>query len=146
MRYAAATFIATASSLSANAQEPVQTDSLEIAIDSLEQEEDYFIGTIVEYQAEPIGGYQKFMETIANSLKFPPELNEEGRVFIQFTVDTLGRTGEFKVVKGYNDVADKTALELMKSLNVPFNPAKQRGTPVKTRLIMPVTFELKPEK
>ncbi|MFY0598939.1 MAG: energy transducer TonB [Cyclobacteriaceae bacterium] len=149
LRYAAATFIATASTLVANGQKPIESDSLEIAVDSLEGEEEgdeFFLGTIVEYQAEPIGGYLKFMESISKSIQYPPELKQKGKVYIQFTVDTLGQMGEFKIVKGFNELADKEVLKSMTNLNFPFSPAKQRGKPIKSRLVLPITFEPKIEE
>ena len=68
-------------------------------------------------------------------------MKEKGKVFIQFTVDTLGRAGEFKIVKGYNELADSIALQVIKDLDFPFNPARQRGRAVKSRMIFPITFD-----
>lgn len=151
LRYAAATFIATASAFNLNAQTN-ELDSLELehAIDSLldtefEDNDIPFLGIIVETQAEPIGGYPKFFEAISKAVKYPPELKEKGRVFVQFTVDTLGKMNEFKIVRGYNELAEQATLNALKNLNFPFNPGEQRGKPVKTRLVIPVTFDPKSE-
>ncbi|QSE98549.1 energy transducer TonB [Fulvivirga lutea] len=152
LKYAAATFIATATSININAQTK-ELDSLELeyAIDSLIQTEFEdndipFLGIIVETQAEPIGGYPKFFEAISKAVKYPAELKEKGRVFIQFTVDTLGQMDEFKIVRGYNELADQATLNALKNLNFPFSPAEQRGKPVRTRLVIPVTFDPKTEE
>ncbi len=152
LKYAAATFIATATSININAQTK-ELDSLELehAIDSLmetefEDNDIPFLGIIVENQAEPIGGYPKFFEAISKAVKYPPELKEKGKVFIQFTVDTLGQMNEFKIVRGYNELAEQATLNALKNLNFPFNPGEQRGKPVKTRLVIPVTFDPKTEE
>ena len=69
LKYAAATILATASTSVAKGQETINSEHLEIVIDSLgeEEEEELFIGTIMETQAEPIGGFQKFMDMISKS-------------------------------------------------------------------------------
>ena len=147
LKYAAATFIASATALNLNAQiKELDSLELELAIDSLtetefEDNDIPFLGIIIEVQAEPIGGYPKFFEAISKAIKHPPELNEKGKVFVQFTVDTLGKMNEFKIVIGYNKLAEEVTIEALKNLNFPFKPGKQRGIPVKTRLIIPVAFD-----
>lgn len=146
MKYAAATFIATASSLSANGQDIIVKDSVEQACDHLEKEHEElgeFFGAIIETQAEPIGGYPKFFEAISKTIKYPSELKEKGRVFVQFTVDTLGQMNDFTIVRGYNELAEQAVLDAMASLNFPFKPGEQRGIPVKTRLVIPIAFDPK---
>lgn len=146
MKYAAATFIATATSLTANGQDIVVKDSVDQACNHLEEEHEElgeFFGAIIETQAEPIGGYKKFFEVLSDSIKYPEGLKEKGKVFVQFTVDTLGQMGDFKIVRGYNELAEHATLTAMSNLNFPFKPGEQRGTPVKTRLVIPITFDPK---
>ncbi|MCB0496026.1 MAG: energy transducer TonB [Cyclobacteriaceae bacterium] len=149
VKYAAATFIATATSLSLKGQNIIVKDSIADACLHLEEEHEEdgeFFGTIIETQAEPIGGYPKFFEAISQTIKYPSELTEKGKVFIEFTVDTLGRIGEFKIVRSYNKLADQVALDAIKNLNFTFNPGKQRGKTVKTRLVIPIAFNPKDEE
>lgn len=149
MKYAAATFIATATSLSANGQDIVVKDSVEQACDHLEEEHeeiDEFFGAIIETQAEPTGGYKKFFEALSDSIKYPKGLTEKGKVFVQFTVDTLGQMSDFKIVRGYNELAEQATLDAMANLKFPFKPGEQRGIPVKTRLVIPIAFDLKNNK
>lgn len=68
LKYAAATFIASATSFGANGQSLSQSDSvaLQKAIDSLmltefDNESELLLGTITEVQAEPIGGLSKIL-------------------------------------------------------------------------------------
>lgn len=139
LKYAAATFIATSLTLPSLGQEPIKADSLQKAVESTE--EDTFFGMIVELQAEPIGGYKKFMETIASNLNYPHGLHEKGRSFVEFTIDTTGQMRDIKLIKGFNDLADREAVRVLSTLNYAFNPARQRGIPVRSRLVIPITFD-----
>ncbi len=116
MKYAATTFIATATSFAANGQGIIVKDSVEQACKHLEEEHEElgeFFGTIIETQAEPIGGYKKFFEALSDSIKFPKGLTGKGKVFVQFTVDSLGQMSDFKIVRGYNELAEQATLLAM---------------------------------
>lgn len=106
-----------------------------------EKEEDVFFGMIVEEQAAPVGGYKKFYDAIANTIKFPEGLTEKGKTFIEFTIDTTGRMTDVKVIKGFNELADKEAVRIFSILNYPFEPGRQRNKPVRTRLVLPIMFD-----
>ena len=142
IRYAAATFIAT-SALTIPSLGQVKVDSALQASEHLEKEieEDTFFGSIVEIQAEPIGGYKKFLEALAKEIKYPNNLTVRGKTFVQFTIDTTGRMSEIKIVKGLNELADQEAIRALKTLDYPFTPGRQRNKPVKTRMVIPVVFD-----
>jgi hypothetical protein len=146
LKYAAATFIATSLTMPTFAQEVIKGESLLTAFDKMNaaDEEHVFLGIVIETQAEPVGGYKKFLESIESVLNYPSGLSLKGRTFVEFTVDTLGKMKDVKVVKGFNDLADTEAVRALTALNYPFTPGKQRGKPVKTRLIFPIVFD--PEK
>ena len=80
---------------------------------------------IVETQAEPIGGYKKFFEAVANKMTWPTGLNEKGRSFVEFSIDTAGQIMDVKLVKGFNVLADKDAVRVLSTLNYPFNPGRK---------------------
>ena len=142
LKYAAATVIATSLTLPSLGQEPIKVDTLKNAIESIEEEDDdVFFGMIVELQAEPICGYKKFMETIASNLNYPPGLHEKGRSFVEFTIDTTGQMRDIKLIKGFNELADREAVRVLSTLNYPFTPARQRGKPVRSRLVIPIVFD-----
>jgi TonB family protein len=142
IRYATATFIAT-SALTIPSYGQVKVDSALKAIEHLEREieEDTFFGSIVEVQAEPIGGYKKFFDALANEIKYPNGLTIRGKTFVQFTIDTTGRMSDIKIVKGLTDLADQEAIRALKTLDYPFTPGRQRNKPVKTKMVMPVVFD-----
>ena len=65
----------------------------------------------------------------------------QGKVFLQFIVDTDGSLSDIKVVKGIGFGCDQESLRVMK-LAPKWNPGKQRGKPVKVRMMVPISFAL----
>lgn len=83
LKYAASTVIVTASlALPALGQETEKTGS---AKQVNEQVEEMFLGIIVEEQPVPKNGYKAFYRKLTEELKYPGQLAEGGKVFIQFT-------------------------------------------------------------
>jgi TonB family protein len=144
-KYAAATFIATSLTVPTLGQEVIKRDSLLKACEKMETEndEEVFFGVIVETQAEPIGGYKTFFEAIANKMNYPTGLKEKGKSFVEFTIDTVGQLKDVRLIKGFNESADKEAVRVLSTLNYPFSPGRQRGKPIETRLVIPITFDPK---
>jgi len=143
LKYAAATFIATSLTVPSIGQEIIKGDSLLKACEKIETEaeDEVFLGVIVETQAEPIGGYKKFFEAIANKMIWPTGLNEKGKAFVEFSIDSAGQMMGVKLLKSFNELADKEAVRVLSTLNYPFKPGRQRGKPVKTRLVIPIAFD-----
>ena len=145
LKYAAATFIATSLTIPTLGQEVIKGDSLLKACEKIEteNEEEVFLGIIVETQAEPIGGYKIFFDAITSKMNYPTGLKEKGKSFVEFTIDSIGQMKDVRLIKGFNELADKEAVRVLSTLNYPFNPGRQRGKPVKTRLVIPITFDPK---
>ena len=142
LKYAAATFIATSLIVPTLGQE-LQRNSLLKACEKIESEseDEVFLGVIIETQAEPIGGYKKFFDRIVSSTMYPAGLTEKGRCFVEFTIDTAGQMRDIKLLKGFNELADKEAVRVLFTLDYPFNPGRQRGRPVTSRLVIPIGFD-----
>ena len=99
---------------------------------------------IVEEQPSPIGGYSVFYEYIGKKLRYPAQARRmgiEGKVFIEFIVDKDGSIKEVTVKKGIGGGCDEEALRVIKAAPK-WKPGKQRGQPVKVRMIVPITFKL----
>jgi len=65
----------------------------------------------------------------------------EGRVFVQFVVDKDGSITNVEVLKGIGGGCDEEAVRVVK--NAPkWNPGKQRGRPVRVKMVLPITFKL----
>jgi protein TonB len=99
---------------------------------------------IVEEPATPPGGYDAFYKYIADNLKYPAQARRmgiEGRVYVQFVVDKDGTLTEVQAVKGIGAGCDEEAVRVIK--NAPkWSPPKQRGKPVKQRIVVPIVFQL----
>jgi protein TonB len=109
-----------------------------------EEEEAEEIFTIVEDQPTPIGGMQAFYQFVSKKLKYPAQARRmgiEGKVFVQFVVDKDGNLTDVKAVKGIGAGCDEEAVRVIKSAPK-WKPGKQRGRPVKVRMILPITFKL----
>jgi protein TonB len=65
----------------------------------------------------------------------------EGKVFVQFVVDKDGTLTDIKAVKGIGAGCDEEAVRVLKAAPK-WKPGKQRGRPVKVRMILPITFKL----
>ena len=112
--------------------------------DEPEEEESEEIFTIVEDQPEPKGGMGAFYEYVQKNLKYPAQARRmgiEGKVFVQFVVDTDGSINDVQAVKGIGAGCDEEAVRVLQ--NAPnWKPGKQRGRAVKVRMILPITFKL----
>lgn len=98
---------------------------------------------VVEEQPEPEGGMEAFYKFVGKELRYPAQANRmgvEGRVFVQFVVDEQGNVSNVQAVKGIGAGCDEEAVRVIKLTK--WTPGKQRGRPVKVRMIMPVMFKL----
>lgn len=64
----------------------------------------------------------------------------EGIVVVSMIIDTSGNVSEVKVVKSLHPALDSSAVTTVKQWK--FSPARQDGTPVKTKMEIPVRFSL----
>jgi len=114
------------------------------AVEGLEEEETETIFTIVESPAEPIGGMQAFYKYVGDKIKYPAQARRmaiEGKVFVEFVVNKDGSLTDFKVVKGIGAGCDEEAVRVL--LTAPkWKAGKQRGNPVRQRMVLPIYFVL----
>lgn len=102
------------------------------------------IFTIVEDQPEPIGGMGAFYTYVGKNLSYPNQARRmgiEGKVFVQFVVDKDGSITEVQAIKGIGAGCDEEAVRVI-SQAPKWKAGKQRGRPVKVRMILPITFKL----
>lgn len=100
--------------------------------------------TIVEESAEPKNGMEELWGHFAKTIKYPVEARQkgiEGRVFVQFIVNTDGSISEVEVIKGIGGGCDEEAAKVV-ALAPPWNPGKQKGQVVRQRMVIPVIFKL----
>lgn len=99
---------------------------------------------VVEDQPTPQGGMQAFYEYVGKNLEYPAQarrMGVEGKVFVQFVVNTDGSLTDVKAIKGIGAGCDEAAVEVVKSAPK-WNPGKQRGRAVRVRMVLPITFRL----
>lgn len=76
-------------------------------------------------------------------INYPEEARREGiegRVKLEFTVESNGKVRDIEVVDSLHPLCDSAAVKGVRSVN--FVPAKQNGTPIPIRLKLPIRFEL----
>ncbi|WP_338763232.1 energy transducer TonB [Bernardetia sp. ABR2-2B] len=105
----------------------------------------FFYSILLE--AKPKEGIESFYKYISENLNYPALAKREnikGKVIVSFVID---KNGEITDVKAKNDIGGGCAAEAERVIrNSPkWNPAKQRGKTVKTRLTIPIIFKLEKE-
>ena len=85
-----------------------------------------------------------FYQYVSKHMEYPTQarrMGVQGKVFVQFVVDKDGSLSDVKVLKGIGSGCDKEAVSIIE--NAPkWNPGKQRGRPVKVRMVIPIVFQL----
>lgn len=109
---------------------------------TVDVQEDVF--TIVEESAKYPGGMDAWTQYMKENLKYPQEAIDkklEGRVFVQFIVETNGELSDVHVVKGIGAGCDEEALRVI--TNGPnWIAGKQRGQNIRQKMIQNILFQL----
>jgi len=124
--------------------EQVIEQFIESDIGIVEEEDTEEIFIIVEESPVPIGGMAAFYQYVFNNIKYPEQalsLKIEGRVFIQFVVGKDGNLTDIKVIRGIGGGCDEEAIRVVKGAPR-WKPGKQRGKPVKVKMVLPITFKI----
>jgi TonB family protein len=110
----------------------------------IEMSEEDGVFNTVEETATPKEGFDAFYKYIAKNMKYPKSARDaktEGKVFVQFIVDTDGSLYNVKVVKGIGNGCDDESIRVIKEGPL-WNPGKQKGVSVKQRYTLPIVFKL----
>lgn len=105
-----------------------------------EEDEEPEIFVIVEQMPELIGG----LAGLQKNIKYPEiakRANVSGRVFVQFIVDEQGNVIDPVVTRGIGAGCDEEAIRAVRMAK--FKPGRQRGTNVRVKMSLPITFRLK---
>ena len=109
-----------------------------------EEVEEQQIFQVVEEMPEFPGGMGECMKFLAKNIKYPTVAQEngvQGRVIVQFVVNSDGSIVDPQVVKPVNPYLDKEALRVVSAMPK-WKPGEQRGKKVRVRFTLPVTFRL----
>lgn len=122
-----------------------QTKVEEIKIAEVEEKEDPDqIFLVVEETAAPTGGMPAFYEYVGKKLKYPAQARRmgiEGKVFVEFVIERDGTITDVKAIKGIGAGCDEEAVRVLQSAPK-WKPGKQRGKPVRQRMVLPIAFKL----
>ena len=122
-----------------------QTKVEEIKIAEVEEKEDPDqIFLVVEETAAPTGGMPAFYDFVSKKLKYPAQARRmgiEGKVFVEFVIERDGTITDVKAIKGIGAGCDEEAVRVLQSAPK-WKPGKQRGKPVRQRMVLPIAFKL----
>ncbi len=110
----------------------------------IEEEESEKIFVVVEQTAAPRDGMAAFYKYVSENIHYPGQARRmgiEGRVFVQFVVGKDGSLSQMEVIKGIGVGCDEEALRIITN-SPPWQPGKQRGKPVRQRMVLPIFFRL----
>jgi hypothetical protein len=80
------------------------------------------------------------MNHLMNELKWPEELKENGKVFIELKFDASGHLAEVNSLRSYDDLAKEEALRAMRTLPDPIHPGTIGGEAAPVNMVVPVMF------
>ena len=83
----------------------------------------------------------KFLQ---KNIRYPEEAknkNIQGRVMVEFVIDTDGLVDDVKVLQGVHPLLDEAAIELVKAMP-PWKPGSQDGKFVRVKFSLPIRFQL----
>ena len=124
-------------------EEP-EFDMVEEKPQVIEQPREAEIFTVVEENPTFPGGETKLYKYLGESIKYPEEAKElgiQGRVFVNFVIETDGAVSNVKVLRGIGGGCDEEAIRVIKSMPK-WTPGKQRGIPVRVSYNLPIKFTL----
>lgn len=81
---------------------------------------------------------------IMNNVRYPKEAREkgiQGKVYVQYVIDTDGSVTDARIAKGVNPLLDQEALRVVNSMPK-WKPGKQKGVLVRVSYTLPVNFAL----
>ena len=107
------------------------------------EEEDffYFVEDMPDFRG---GGQEAFREWIFENLNYPriaAENGIQGRVVVQFIVNSDGSVSDVTIVRSVDPALDREAIRVI-SASPRWTPGKQRGNPVRVAFYFPIDFKL----
>jgi TonB family protein len=98
----------------------------------------------VERQPQFPGGLIEFYHFLSKNIKYPDAMrrsNIQGKVYVQFVVETDGTLSGIKAVRGPGYGAEEEAVRVM-WLSPNWQPGTQNGKPVRVAYTIPINFTL----
>ena len=124
-------------------QEETVIEEVVIAEAPVEEKADQ-IFDVVETQPNPPGGMSGWNQHLSKNLKYPTQARRmgiEGTVIVVFVINLDGSIQDVDILRGIGGGCDEEAVRVVE--NAPkWEPGKQRGRPVRTRMRLPIRFKL----
>ena len=100
-------------------------------------DDDSFMGIVIDTQPEFIGGQLALYKFISENLNYPDQNCVEGKVFIGFTVDTIGNLRNIEVKRGFKGLPkyNEEAIRVVKLTSGKWKPATRLGKPIELQYI-----------
>ena len=103
---------------------------------------------VVEEQPSPSGGMAGWNQYLSENLKYPYQARRmgiEGTIIVMFEIHRDGSIHNAEILRGIGGGADEEAMRVV--LNSPkWEPGRQRGRAVVTRMRLPIRFKLGDDK
>ncbi len=99
---------------------------------------------VVEIQPSPAGGMAGWNKYLSENLRYPPNAQLkgiEGTVIVAFVVNTDGTTTDIEILRSVGGGCDEEVIRIVQG-SPKWTPGMQRGTPVRTRMRLPLRFML----
>lgn len=99
---------------------------------------------VLEETSEPEGGIINFYRFVGKTMRYPAEARRkgiQGKVFVEFVVNRDGSLSNVKSIKAPHPVLADEAIRVV-NMAPKWNPAKQRGKPVRQKMVVPLIFKL----
>ena len=100
---------------------------------------------MVEVMPEFPGGVKALMSYLAKNIEYPKEAENagmQGRVVVQFVVNTDGSIEDAKVVRAVDPLLDQEAIRVINTMPK-WKPGMQGGKTVRVKYTVPIMFRLK---
>ena len=100
---------------------------------------------LVEEMPEFNGGEKGMMEFIAKTAKYPDveqQFGHQGKVVVAFVVERDGSVSSPAVISPISPILDREAVEAVIAMPA-WKPGRHNGQPVRTRMVVPVTYKLR---
>lgn len=126
--------------------ETTENDAVEVieVEEPVEKEEPDVIEVFPEESASPMGGMRAFYKYVGDNIKYPmiaKRTGTKGKVFVEFVINKDGSLTDIKVVKGIGAGCDEEAMRVLQAAPK-WSPGKQRGKPVRQRMVIPIVFTI----
>lgn len=110
-------------------------------VDIPKPKEEEILDFVEEDATFPGGNIQKWINENVVYPDVSRELGEQGKVYVEFVVETNGNITNVRVAKGVSDDLDKEAVRVIRKMPN-WNPGKNNGKAVRSRCRLPINFTL----